>query len=108
MIESVEANIHKSDFYEKGREFRPNHVVVSLLDYSKAFDRMSRPILLDFLYKNGEYVRERAIPVFSNVLPFLFRVEMKKKRERFLVKKGKQHNILYEEIFLFPTLTLGK
>ena len=53
VIESVEANTQKIDFDGKGREFRPNHVVLALLDCSKAFDRMSRPILIDILYKNG-------------------------------------------------------
>lgn len=53
VVESVEANIQVVDFDEKGREYRPNHVVVALLDCSKAFDRMSRPVLLDILYKYG-------------------------------------------------------
>ena len=53
VIESVEANTQKIDFDEKGKPYKPNHVVIALLDCSKAFDLMSRPMLLFILYKNG-------------------------------------------------------
>ena len=67
VVESVEANTQKIDFDGKGREFCPNHVVVALLDCSRAFDRMSRPVLLDILHNYG--VRGR---LFEFVTGFFF------------------------------------
>ena len=47
VVTAVEEHIHHTDWNERGCEFRDRHVVMALLDCSKAFDRMHRAVLLD-------------------------------------------------------------
>ena len=56
-VTAVEENINHTDWDERGREYRDNHVIMALLDCSNAFDRMNRSVLLQKLWDMG--VRDR-------------------------------------------------
>ena len=53
VVEEVQSLMTVTDFDEKGREVPVNCVALALLDCSKAFDRMFRPLLLHKLRKMG-------------------------------------------------------
>ena len=53
VVESVECCLSATDFNERGEEFSCNSVVLALLDCSKAFDRMFRPLLFLKIHRMG-------------------------------------------------------
>ena len=67
VVGSAQAMVDGTDYDERGREVPLNHVVLALLDCSKAFDRMYRPRLLDKIFDMG--VRGR---LFISLVAFYF------------------------------------
>ena len=49
----VETQVTRTDFDERGDEYCTNFAVLALLDCSKAFDRMYRPLLIQRLIEYG-------------------------------------------------------